>query len=152
MRISDMARRIVDFPDALAPKMPAVGSTLTGEGLAEIVSFRTTSASDNLVPSSERATSSQYERTFRAVNDRSALAARDEMDELLTGLLLRKIRTNHKKQTQFIAIGSFGKASGNFFVGLARSRSCDEPLGLACRVRLAPPGMSFAPSRHQRSS
>ena len=72
--MSAMARRIVDFPEALAPKMPATGRTLTGEGLPAIVNSRTI-ASDNLVPSSERVAFSQYERTFRAVNDRSALAA-----------------------------------------------------------------------------
>ena len=89
--MSAMARRIVDFPDALAPKMPATGRTVTGEGLPEIVSSRTISASDNLVPSSERVTSSQYERTFRAVNDRSALAAGEQEDwPLIVAIIAEK--------------------------------------------------------------
>ena len=98
MRMSARARSTVDFPDALAPKMPATGSTLTGERFPAIANSRTTSGSDNRVPSSERVTSSQYERTFRAVNDRSALAVHDEMAWLLTGPLSRKTRANQNKR------------------------------------------------------
>lgn len=67
--MSVIARRIIDFPEALAPKTPATGSTLTGE-LPALARFRATPSSDNLVPSRDRFTSSQYERTFRPGGER----------------------------------------------------------------------------------
>ena len=82
--MSDIARRSVDFPDALAPKTPATGNTLTGEELPALARSRATPSSDSLVPSRERFTSSSYERTLRAVNDRSALVARDDACILVT--------------------------------------------------------------------
>ena len=89
-RMSAMARRIVDFPEALAPKMPATGTTLTGAGLPAIARSRAIPSSDSLVPSSERFTSSQYERTFRALKDRSAFVAASEPVALVIGQFSRK--------------------------------------------------------------
>ena len=90
-----MARRIVDFPEALAPKIPATGSTFTGAGPPATARSRATPSSDSLVPSSERFTSSQYERTFLAVKDRSALVASEPVASVI-GPFLRKNVTECK--------------------------------------------------------
>ena len=75
LRISSIARRMAVFPEALAPNIPTAGSTRTGLAIPAGTIDRGTPFADSLVASSERWTSSRYDRAFSAVNDNSMLGA-----------------------------------------------------------------------------
>ena len=93
--MSFITRRIVVFPEALAPNIPAAGSTRTGLVIPAGTRDRGTPSAESWVASIDRVTSSRYERAFSAVNDSRALGADPAAREAIN-VLLWKIHANSK--------------------------------------------------------